>query len=90
MTSVRFGRFGETAIWVLVALLGEPRTIVRLLDEVRLLDWHAGPGTLYAAIARLERLALIERTTNGHGRPGYRLTEQGTTARAAARLGVPS
>ncbi len=87
---MRFGRFGETAMWILVALRAGPRTIVRLLDEVRSLDGHVGPGTLYAAVARLERLALIERTTNGDGRPAYRLSEQGTAARVAARGGVTS
>jgi DNA-binding PadR family transcriptional regulator len=87
--AVRLGRFGESATWILVALRGGPRNVVRLLDEVRRLDGHIGPGTLYGAVARLERLALIEPTTNGHGRPAYRLTEQGATA-AAAPEGMPS
>jgi DNA-binding PadR family transcriptional regulator len=70
----RLGRFGETALWILVALREGPRNVVRLLDEVRALDGHVGPGTLYGAVARLEGLALIERTINGNGRPAYRLT----------------
>jgi DNA-binding PadR family transcriptional regulator len=87
----RLGRFGETATWILVALRDGPRNVARLLDDVRALDGRVGPGTLYGAVARLERLALIEPTTNGGGRRAYRLTEQGVAAPvAAARGGVPS
>jgi DNA-binding PadR family transcriptional regulator len=87
----RLGRFGETAMWVLVALRGGPRNVVRLLDEVRALDGRVGPGTLYGAVARLERLDLIEATSNGNGLRAYRLTEHRAVAPiAAARGGVPS
>jgi DNA-binding PadR family transcriptional regulator len=78
----RLGRFGETAMWIVVALRDGPHNVVRLLDEVRSLDGRVGPGTLYGAVARLERLGLIEPTTSGDGRQAYRLTEQ--------REGVPS
>ena len=63
-------------MWVVVALREGPYGIVRLLDRVRELDGRVGPGTLYGAVARLERLELIEATTNGDGRRAYRLTEQ--------------
>ena len=82
MSGQRFGRFGETAMWILVALRDGPHNVVPLLDEVRALDGRVGPGTLYGAVARLERLGLIEPTTNGDGRQAYRLSEQ--------RGGVPS
>ena len=82
MSGRRLGRFGETAMWILVALRDGPHNVVRLLDEVRALDGRVGPGTLYGAVARLERLGLIEPTTNGDGRQAYGLTEQ--------REGVPS
>ena len=49
----RFGRFTETARLVLAALRLGPRS-APLLDEVRTLDGPIGPGTLYAAIARLK------------------------------------
>jgi DNA-binding PadR family transcriptional regulator len=87
----RLGRFGETAMWILVALREGPRNVARLLDDVRALEGRVGPGTLYGAVARLESLALIEPTTNGGGRPAYRLTEHvATAADAEARRGVPS
>ena len=91
MSDARLGRFGETAMWILAALRHGPRNIVRLLDDVRVRDGTVGPGTLYGAVARLERLALIEPTTNGNGRRAYRLTEHGATAAlAAAQGGVTS
>lgn len=87
MSSGRFGRFGETALWILVALREGPRNVVRLLDDVRELDGRVGPGTLYGAVARLERLSLIEATVNGGGRRAYRLTEHGAASATAATQG---
>ena len=77
---VRFGRFGETGMWVLVALLEGPRNVARLLDDVRSLDGHVGPGTLYGAIARLEARGLIERLKSDDRRNPYQLTDQGGQA----------
>ncbi|HEY8987897.1 MAG TPA: helix-turn-helix transcriptional regulator [Candidatus Limnocylindrales bacterium] len=68
-----FGRFAEPARLVLVALRDGPHGVAILFDEVRSLDGPVGPGTLYAAIARLERRGLIAPTTNGDGRRAYRL-----------------
>jgi DNA-binding PadR family transcriptional regulator len=70
----RFGRFAEPARLVLAALRDGPRPAVLLLDEVRRLDGPIGPGSLYAAIARLERRRLIEPVINQDGRAAYRLT----------------
>jgi DNA-binding PadR family transcriptional regulator len=67
-------------MWVLIALHQGPRHVARLLDDVRLLDGPIGHGTLFAAVARLERLALIEPTTNNGDRRAYRLTNLGLTA----------
>jgi DNA-binding PadR family transcriptional regulator len=84
----RLGRFGETATWVLVALGEGPHNVVRLLDRVRELDGRVGPGTFYGAVARLERMAVIEATTNGNGRRAYRLTDGGSASADAARGGT--
>ncbi len=78
MIDGRFGRFAEPARLVLVALRDGPRTVATLFDQVRSLDGPVGPGTLYAAIARLERRGLIEPARNGDGRPAYRLGGAGT------------
>ena len=70
----RFGRFAEPARLVLAVLRDGPRGVVRLFDDVRSLDGPIGPGTLYAAIARLEGLGLIEPALGDDGRRAYRLT----------------
>ncbi len=77
-------------MWVLVALRSGPHTVGRLLDMVRELDGRVGPGTFYGAIARLERLALIEPVTNGSGRRAYRLLGQEGAGTAAAGTGGAS
>ena len=77
-----FGRFAEPARLVLAALRDEPRHALPLFDEVRALDGPVGPGTLYAAIARLERQGMIERRPGADGRWSYRLTD--IALRAAA------
>ena len=69
------GRFGETAMWVLVALGRGPAGATGLLDAVRDLDGRIGPATLFGAIARLERLALIRSTVTSAGARAYRLAE---------------
>ncbi|HET9344461.1 MAG TPA: hypothetical protein VFO05_02065 [Candidatus Limnocylindrales bacterium] len=67
------GRYGETAVWIVIALIQGPRTVVGLLDEVHGLDRRVGPGRLLGAVARLERRGLIE-TARQAGGPGYRLS----------------
>jgi len=76
MAHVRFGRLGEPAMWILVALRRGPKTAIGLLDDVRALDGQIGPGTLFGTVARLERLALIEAVVTGDGRQAYRLSER--------------
>ena len=74
-----FGRFAGAARLVLVALGTGPRAVTVLFDELRALDGPIGPGTLYAAIARLERRGLIAPGTASDGRRAYRLTDRGAT-----------
>ncbi len=74
-----FGRFAEPARLILVALGAGPRTVTLLFDEVRTLDGPVGPGTLYAAIARLEQRGLIAPQTASDGRRTYRLTDRHAT-----------
>ena len=68
------GRYGETAMWVVVSLLQGPRTAVGLLDAVRALDGRIGPGWLLGAVARLERLGLVSPIPGSGGTPSYRLS----------------
>ena len=74
MTVSSLGRHGDTAMWVVLALVPGPRTAVGLLDAVRRLDGRIGPGRLLGAVARLERLAVIEHAPTGRrGLSEYRL-----------------
>ena len=75
-TDVRFGRFGETAMWILVALASGPRLVVGILHDVRSLDGNIGPGTLFGAVARLEQRGLIEPVVIGDRQPAYRLSRR--------------
>ncbi len=82
-----FGRFGETAMWILVALASGPLRAAGLLDEVRRLDGHVGPGALFGAVARLEHRGLIEPVVNGDGRRAYRLSRPWPAGRMARTEG---
>jgi DNA-binding PadR family transcriptional regulator len=75
MARLRMGRFGGTAIWILVALRHGPRSVAQLLDAVRGQGDRVGPGTLYGAIVRLEWLDLIATPGGGGARGVYRLVQ---------------
>ncbi len=75
-------------MWILVALRPEPKTAVRLLDDVRALDGNIGPGTLFGTVARLERLGLIESVDIGGDRRAYRLTQPWNPAQVSLLEGV--
>lgn len=74
MAGPSFGRFAEAGLWILVALIEDPRSATALFDEIRLRNGTIGPGTLFGAIARLEAAALIVRGPDVDGSDVYRLT----------------
>ena len=81
------GRFAEPARLVLLALAGGPRAVAGLFDEVRRLDGPVGHGTLFGAIARLERRGAIERV-GIDGRGAYRLLQRpGGSSHAGGAIG---
>lgn len=67
-------------MWTMLALRDGPRHVIRLFDEVRSLDGPIGHGTLFATVARLERLALVERAPLDGDTGAYRLTQLGAAA----------
>ena len=84
--SLTLGRYVEPALWVLIALDAGPLGLVGLLDATRALDGPIGPGTLLAAMSRLETLRLVDsEVTPGRGRM-YRLTILGRVARGSAAI----
>jgi len=72
------GRFSEPALLILVSLAGGPKHGYAIMDDVgRLARAKLGPGTLYAALARLESMALIEALPAEDRRRPYRLSGAG-------------
>lgn len=80
MTLPEFGRFAEPAILILVSLSDGPKHGYAIMADVE--DGTGrplGPGTLYAALARLEERGLIEALPPEERRRPYRLTGLGAT-----------
>jgi DNA-binding PadR family transcriptional regulator len=80
------GRYTEPALWVLIALDGDPLDLPGLLDAVRSLDGPMGHGTLVGALSRLDRLRLVESTLSDSRPTMYRLTTLGRVAGGAASI----
>jgi len=74
-------RVGETSVLVLISLAGGPKHGYALIQDVRqFAGVELGPGTLYGALDRLERLGLIEPLPADERRHPYRITEPGAAA----------
>ncbi len=72
------GRFAEPALLILVSLADGPKHGYAMMDDIeRLSGARPGPGTLYGALARLERRGLIEPLPAQDRRRPYRLTDGG-------------
>jgi DNA-binding PadR family transcriptional regulator len=75
-----FGRFAEPALLILVSLSEGPKHGYAIMtDVVAGTGRPMGPGTLYAALARLEERGLVEPLTPVDRRRPYRLTGLGAT-----------
>jgi len=74
-------RVGEASVLVLVSLAGGPKHGYALIQDVRqFAGVELGPGTLYGALDRLERLGLIEPLPAEERRHPYRITAPGSAA----------
>ncbi|MGZ8512706.1 MAG: PadR family transcriptional regulator [Candidatus Limnocylindria bacterium] len=74
------GRFAEPALLILVALANGPLHGYAIMTDVEETTGSPlGPGTLYAALGRLERRGLIEPMPVEDRRRPYRLTGAGAT-----------
>ncbi len=72
--------FAAPALLVLTALTDGPKHGYAIMQEAEHLSGQPlGPGTLYAALARLERRGLIEAVPSDDRRRPYRLTGLGAT-----------
>lgn len=74
------GRFAEPALLILVSLSEGPKHGYAIMTDVEAETGRPmGPGTLYAALARLEERGLIEALAPVDRRRPYRLTGLGET-----------
>jgi len=76
-----FGRHSEPALLVLVSLAERPKHGYSMMDDIEhLTGTRLGPGTLYGAIARLEKRGFIAKVESNDRRKPYRLTHAGEDA----------
>ena len=72
------GRFAEPSLFILASLGNGPKHGYAIMADVEAISGQRmGPGTLYAALARLEKRGLIESLAPEDRRRPYRLTAQG-------------
>ena len=75
-----FGRFAEPALLILVSLSEGPKHGYAMMTDIEAGTGRPmGPGTLYAALARLEERGLVEALAPVDRRRPYRLTGLGAT-----------
>jgi DNA-binding PadR family transcriptional regulator len=83
------GRFAEPSLYILVALSDGPKHGYAIMTDVEEVSGAPlGPGTLYGALARLERRGLIEALEPDERRRPYRLTALGATTLKAQLEGL--
>ena len=76
------GRFAEPSLYILVSLCEGPKHGYAIMTDVEEISGvPLGPGTLYGALARLERRGMIEALEPEERRRPYRLTGLGATTR---------
>ena len=83
------GRFAEPSLFILASLSEGPKHGYAIMADVEAISGgHLGPGTLYAALARLERRGLIEALEPEERRRPYRLTGLGASVLRAQLQGL--
>jgi DNA-binding PadR family transcriptional regulator len=82
-TVPELGRFAEPALLILVSLSEGPKHGYAIMTDVEAATSRPlGPGTLYAALSRLEERGFIEALEPVDRRRPYRLTGQGSAVLA--------
>ena len=75
-----FGRFAEPSLLILVSLSDGPKHGYAIMQDVEQGTGRPmGPGTLYAALTRLEEQGLVEALPPEDRRRPYRLTAVGAS-----------
>jgi len=74
-------RVGEASVLILISLADGPKHGYALIRDIKeLAEVELGPGTLYGALDRLERLGLIQQLPTEDRRHPYRITAPGAAA----------
>jgi DNA-binding PadR family transcriptional regulator len=74
-------RAGDASVLILTSLAGGPKHGYALIQDIKgFAGLQLGPGTLYGALDRLDRLALIEALPAEDRRHPYRITAAGVVA----------
>jgi DNA-binding PadR family transcriptional regulator len=82
--TTELGRFAEPSLYILVSLSDGPKHGYAIMTDVEAMTGSPlGPGTLYGALARLERRGLIEALPQEDRRRPYRITGLGATTLSA-------
>ena len=75
------GPFSDPALFILASLAGGEKHGYAMIEDIETMcGVRLGPGTLYGALARLERRGLIEALDTEDRRRPYRLTAAGASA----------
>jgi DNA-binding PadR family transcriptional regulator len=74
------GRFSDPSLLILASLAGGPKHGYAMMEDIEQMSGaRLGPGTLYGALARLERRGLIEPLPAEERRRPYRITGLGVS-----------
>src|ERR1700689_1119119 len=74
-------RVGESSVLILISLADGPKHGYALIQDIKeLAGVELGPGTLYGALDRLERLRFVEPLPPDDRRHPYRITMPGAAA----------
>jgi DNA-binding PadR family transcriptional regulator len=81
MNLADFGRFSDPALLILSSLADRPKHGYGMMTDIKAMTGVClGPGTLYGALARLEKSGLIKALPAQERRRPYQLTAKGATA----------
>jgi len=81
MSFDEMGRFSDPALLILISLAAGPRHGYGMMEEIAAFSGvELGPGTLYGALARLEKAGWIAPLPLEERRRPYRLTPAGKRA----------
>ncbi len=74
-------RAGDASVLILTSLADGPKHGYALIQDIKgFAGLQLGPGTLYGALDRLERLGLIESLASEDRRQPYQITASGAAA----------